>query len=188
MARVFHLQDSARTPGGRSRDGFTVVEMAVTLSVLMIALYALTSTVWRLHGLCDANQERRVAENALRSITEEVHSLSAAAQTDPMRWARTLSQAFAPGGRPGERFDVPELTRLRGSQSVGTIRVVTDETITDEDIGFDLGLPRDLDGDGQVSNTDVSGGATLLPVVVTLRWKGAAGQREVVHAFLELPY
>lgn len=167
------------------RSGFTVLEMAVTMSVLMVALYALTSTVWRLHDLSRANKERRVAEDALRSMCEAIHSISAAARAEPASWARTLTNAFGPEGRPGERFDVPELTPRDGMESVGSVWIVTDETVSDKDIGFELGLPRDLDGDGAATNTDVSQTATVLPVVLRLRWKSAASEREIVHAFLE---
>ena len=173
---------------GAERRGFTVLEMAITMSVLMVALYALTSTVWRLHDLSSANKERRLAEDALRSISEEIRSISAAAKAEPASWARTLSGAFGPGGRPGERFDVRELCPRPEAQSVGSVWIVTDETLTDEAIGFELGLPRDLDGDGSATNTDVSATATVLPVVLRLRWKGASGEREIVHAFLEPSY
>lgn len=158
------------------------------MAVVTVALYALTSTVWRLHALNEANQERRLAENALQSICEQVHSVSAAAQSNPAGWARTLSTAFASDGHPGNRFDVPELVSLPGVESIGTIQVVTDEELTDSDLGFPVGMPRDLDGDGVIASADVSATALLLPVVVVLRWKGGSGERELVHAFFELAY
>jgi hypothetical protein len=41
----------------------------------------------------------------------------------------------------------------------GSIRIVTDETATDAALGMELGMPRDLNGDGDAADTDVSGHA-----------------------------
>jgi len=42
-----------------------------------------------------------------------------------------------------------------------------------------MGMPRDLDGDGDVEVVDVSGNYRLLPVVVRLRWRGFSGERSM---------
>ena len=55
--------------------------------------------------------------------------------------------------------------------------VITDETATDADVGMALGMPRDLDGDGNADNTDVALSALVLPVVIEAVW-GPAGKRE----------
>ena len=40
-------------------------------------------------------------------------------------------------------------------------------------------MPRDLDGDGVASNTDVTSNASLLPAIVEVRWRHGGGEFEV---------
>ena len=63
-----------------------------------------------------------------------------------------------------------------------SVEVITDETMTDQELGVHLGLPRDLDADGEVTSVDVRGRALLLPVLLRARWHGAGGERELVRA------
>jgi hypothetical protein len=177
-----------RRPSTRPRHAFTVLEVLVTTLVLVLGLYTLTSTVWRVYALRTASQDRRVAENALRAVSEEVRAVAEEAQVDPASWAQRIAEAFLPGGVPGDRFDVRGLEALPGQASVGSVRIVLDETLSDADLGAELGMPRDLDGDGAISNPDVSLGAMLLPVVVRVQWRSAAGRRETVHAFYLLSF
>ena len=58
------------------------------------------------------------------------------------------------------------------------VHVVVDETLGDRELGTQLGLPRDLDGDGSVSSVDVRERAQLLPVVLVARWAGVLGPCE----------
>ena len=104
----------------------------------------------------------------------------------PNGWAADVTARYAPGGNPGNTFDVQGLSPWPGEASIGTITIVTDETLTDADVGVDFGMPRDLDDDGVVDNLDVSATARVLPVVVRLRWNGPAGQRELEQGFFLL--
>ena len=165
------------------RRGFSLVEVVVATAVLAIGMLALTSTMWRVHALTASNEDRRLAQNDLRAISEQIISLSEAALEDPDTWSGTVAAAFAPGGAPGNTFDIPGLERVPGAPSVGTIRVITDETRTDAQLGVTLGMPRDLDGDGAASNTNVGATARLLPVVLDLQWAAGSGSRRARHGF-----
>ena len=165
------------------RHGFSIVEVVVATAVLAIGMLALTSTTWRVHALTASNEDRRLAQNDLRAITEQIMSLSEAALEDPDTWAGTATAAFAPGGTPGNTFDIPGLERVPGKPAVGTIRLVTDETVTDAQLGLTLGMPRDLDGDGVASNTNVGATARLLPVILDLSWASGTGSRRARHGF-----
>ncbi|MEZ6020171.1 MAG: hypothetical protein R3F17_08735 [Planctomycetota bacterium] len=63
------------------------------------------------------------------------------------------------------------------------MQIILDETTTDADLGITLGLPRDLNGDGDAADTDVSADCTLPPVIVRTRWSSAGGQRQATQAF-----
>jgi prepilin-type N-terminal cleavage/methylation domain-containing protein len=73
---------------------------------------------------------------------------------------------FGPGGSVGDTFDVEGLP----GANQGSVTIVTNETSKDADIGMVLGFPRDLDGDGSATSTDVSLTARILPVIVTVTW------------------
>ena len=44
-------------------------------------------------------------------------------------------------------------------------------------------MPKDLNGDGEALTADVRADALILPVIVRVRWEGAAGQREFTQGF-----
>ncbi len=98
-------------------------------------------------------------------------------------WSTVLTTALRPDGSIGDIFDVPGLDPWRDTPSIGTVRVLTDETLTDADLGIALGMPRDLNGDGDASDVDVTDDAMLIPVIVRARWGGSGGDREAIQAF-----
>ena len=61
--------------------------------------------------------------------------------------------------------------------------VFTNETANTGDAAR-LGLPRDLDGDGAISNTNVTANYTLLPIKVEVTWAGMRGSRSESMYFL----
>ncbi len=95
---------------------------------------------------------------------------------------------LGPGGGLSDTFNIQGLTAREGQPSVGTIQVITDETRTDADLGFELGMPRDLDGDGAIDNADVRMTARVLPIAVRARWTGVSGDVEIVHPFYVIGY
>jgi len=172
-----------RSSSPSSDLGFTMLEVAVAIFVLIIALMALTATNMQSHTLEQANRRQQLAEDAMRTMGERITAFSAAAHANPETWATTVTEALTAGGTFGDRFEVVGLDPAPGETTVGTIEVVVDETITDQELGVDLGMPRDLDGDGVVGNTNVSASATLLPVVLRANWWTKNGHANLVRGF-----
>lgn len=181
------LPRSARGPRD-ARAGFTMLEVSLALTILVVALVATSASNMRLHRLQRVNRERNVAHNAAQSISETVQAIARDGVSDPAGWANHLTAALANGGQLGNRFDVPELVPVEGAPSVGTIQVITDETTTDASLGLQLGLPRDLNGDGDATDAAAGTGARLLPVVVRLRWRSQAGVQTLTHPFYVFGY
>lgn len=167
----------------RQRRGFTLIEIALAITVLVVALLAMSASTLRMHGLRRTNRERVLAQNAVRTIAEEVRSIARQAAGAQGGWAPAVRLALTPGGSLGTGFEVKELSPVEGQALVGSIELVLDETATDAELGVDLGMPRDLDGDGLVSSANVGADALILPVVVRARWRGARGEQQVVHPF-----
>jgi type II secretory pathway pseudopilin PulG len=163
------------------RSGFTLLELIVTGALLLFGLLAITSTVLNARNLQQADHDRRLAEDAMRSTMESLRAFGNVSLGGGA-WSSEVVSAFLPEGSPGNAFAVRGLAPVEGEAAVGSIEIVTDETAADP-MGVDLGLPRDLNGDGDEEDEDVSADAALLPVVLRLRWASAGGERQLAHGF-----
>lgn len=177
---------------GRSRrvkGGFTLIELAIAMSILMIGLISAAAATMRMHELRRQNRERIAAQNAVRSIGERIHAQAYRFSDDPDTWGTNLTTVFGPGGTFGDEFAVPLLTSTNpGTTNAGIIQIITDETTTDAALGFELGLPRDLNGDGDADDTDVTLDARILPVLVSVNWRSQSGASSVDHGFYVMGY
>jgi prepilin-type N-terminal cleavage/methylation domain-containing protein len=183
-----HGQAVSRARRKCARGGFTMIEVSLALTVLVVALVATTASNLRMQALRRSNHDRVAAQNAVQSIAERVQAIGRAGTSDASGFAPHVVAALSAGGDLGATFDVPGLTPVAGGAHVGTIRIVTDETASDAAVGAQLGLPRDLDGDGDALDGDVSASAHLLPVVVSVRWHAQSGDRAIVHPFYVFGY
>jgi Tfp pilus assembly protein PilV len=181
-------QDSHAGRAKARSGGFTMLEVSLALTVLVVALVATTASNLRMQALRRSNHDRVVAQNAVQSIAERIQSIARAGTSDPAGFGSHVTAALAAGGELGAAFDVPGLTPVQGGGRVGRIQVITNETATDAALGVELGLPRDLNGDGDAADVDVSASAHVLPVVVSVRWHGQSGDRAIVHPFYVFGY
>jgi Tfp pilus assembly protein PilV len=184
---VLNLGRRRRTAGG-GRGAFTLLELAIATSILMIGIVSVLSASSRMNSLRVSNRERTLAQNAVRSMTERMHASAHGFSADPVTWSQRLFDTFGPGGSFGNAFAVEGLPLVEGAESVGTIVIGSDETDTDTELQAQLGMPRDLNGDGDAADADVTSGARLLPVVLTLRWRGERGIHQLRHGFYLMGY
>ena len=149
--RKITTDPAAKMSGKRRREqGFALLEVMVAIMVMLVALLGLSSLlVWNSRSQETVEQEA-IVTNVLRSVAERVRGA-------PFTACAATYQDFA--------FGIDEL------DGDGTITVFLDETDNSSD-ALSLGLPRDLDGDGAASNTDVSGSYALLPVKISVSWPG----------------
>lgn len=188
LARLGHRGEGTRTRRARARSGFTLVELTVSMTILMIGVVSVVSATSRMHSLRKFNREATIAQNALRSMSERIHAQAYRLSLEEAGWAEDLLEVYGPGGTFGDEFDARGINVVTGEPSVGTIEIFTDETLTDVEIGHQLGMPRDLNGDGDAADGDVSGDARILPVLLTLQWRGETGVRTVRHGFYVMGY
>jgi prepilin-type N-terminal cleavage/methylation domain-containing protein len=169
----------------RRRAGFTFIELAVVLVILLVALLIFSSTVTGMAKQRTVNRETSLAVAAARNQLEtlraqdfgEVYALFNADPLDDPGGANTAPGAFfsvpgldatadAPGGMQGEvvlpSFEDP----VAGWQ------------LREDVENRALGLPRDLSGDNKVDDQDHSNGYFILPVQIRVRWAGPNGVRE----------
>lgn len=174
--------------GPRRRAGFTLVELAIAVSILLVGLVSVATATSRMHSVRRHNRERVLAQNAARSTAERIQAQAYSLRVEPTTWSANLIADFSPGGTFGSQFPVRELNVAGAGQTVGTIAFVTDEGATDNALGFEIGMPRDLDGDGVIASADVTGDARILPVILTVQWVGVGGPETYRHAFYVTRY
>lgn len=138
--------------------GFSILEILV--AIIVIALPGISV----MHGIIASSMSsgrarlRILAMEAVRGVADRI----AATPIDEV-YAK-----WGPGGTEGDTFSIPDLD---GSLPAGRITIVVDETVTDATLGMTLGMPRDLDSDGAISNTNVTTGKPrILPVIVEAVW------------------
>jgi len=167
------------------RAGFTFVELAVVMTVLLSALLIFSSTVSGVAKQRSVNHETGLAVAAARNLLETLRAedfglVYARYNADPN------DDPGGPGTAPGHRFAVAGLSEapdspdgLEGEIVFPTAMDAVDGLELREDVEVRaLGMPRDLSGDGKVDDQDHSGSYFILPVQVRLRWKGTTGVRQ----------
>ena len=178
--------------GDRGRGGFSLLELTVAVVLLVLAIGGLSGVLVAAVKLNQANRETTLALAAARQTlenlqAEEFADAFARFNTDP------ADDPGGPGTAPGAAFAVLGLTPQAGDPDglVGELEfpVVpaagTDVELREDVVDAALGMPHDLDGDGDIEAGDRSNDYTLLPVRVRIRWTGVTGDRDLaVETFL----
>jgi len=176
-----------RRPGGTtSRSGFSLIEIAVVMILLVIAIGGLSSAVVSSIRLSRTNEESAIADDAARRMIAELRTVGfldifASFNADPG------DDPGGAGSAPGPNFVVVGLTPQNDDADglVGEIRFPTAPlgpgvALNEDSQDSNLGMPRDLNGDGDSTDL-VQTNYLVLPVSVRIQWTGSAGR-----SFVEL--
>ena len=176
--RNSHFRSRTADAGGA---GFTLVELTVAISVLVIALCATASTVVSTGALNRQSHETELARKAAESMLDALRNApfatvfaryNSAASDDPL----------GPGTAPGANFAVKGLTPIHGAPGGVAGRIFFPAAGPELRENVDeatLGMPRDLNGDGLLDGFDHASDYRVLPVRVRVSWTGPNGQRSV---------
>jgi Tfp pilus assembly protein PilV len=170
----------------RGHAGFTIIEVVITTAILVVGMVSIGLTLVASGTLRSAVEDRSRAQASLHSAVQQIQAVSSVSLDDPAGWSQSMVNRFSAGGALGNTFPVAGLTNANGQPAVATVQVVANETLTDLELGTDIGMPRDLNGDGLAGSNDVSADAQLLPIVVTIQWSGKAGHRQLTQGFFLL--
>ncbi len=179
-----------RRPANAKRSGFTLTELALSMTVMLIALMSTSAAKVRASALQRQNREQAVAVSLVRSVAERLRAESERVSqlADPnipaLSWSALLAAELQPGGALGDEFGTPLLTPQSADGQVGRIELVTSELASDADLDVAIGMPRDLDGDGLATNSDVTLNARVLPVIITVAWRSQSGDHTLRHPVL----
>ena len=167
---------------GRRRGGFTLVEIMVSASVLVVGMLGFAQVIAFSVGSSTANQERNIAIEAVRAKIEEIQT----ADFDDLFELYNPIAGDDPGGAgtaPGNTFTVPGLQPDPNDPDGIVGQVITPAMVGNtgaweirEDFqSAGLGMPRDLNGDGIVDQVDHSADYGIFPVQVRIQWMGVRG-------------
>lgn len=175
----FVKRPSSEAPGKQKR-GMTLIEVTISLAVVTVAVYFLSSTVVSVLMHARSKEERSIAVDAAMNQLELMRSIpfeqvfatyNRAPEDDPA----------GHGTAPGSTFAVEGLDGTDSSLNghAGVVILPGDGPVLREDVVIpELTMPRDLNGDIRVDNQDHSDDFILLPVTVRVRWSGHAGVRQ----------
>ena len=173
----------------RARCGFTLIELLLVMAVFMIALLVLSRSIGGAMRLSNTNRETALAADGAAEMFEVLKGVDDFSQLFALYNTDPDDDPAGVGTAPGTGFAVAGLSPVADDPDglVGEILFPTEpgfggvelrERIDDPDLSTDLGLPRDLNGDGLIDEDDRSGDYQLLPVSIRLRWSGSTGVRE----------
>lgn len=166
------------------RSGFTLVEVLVAVLVLVCALTAFTRSLLGTVQLGRANRESALATEGARAVIESFYATEFD-QVFALYNATTADDPIA--NAPGPDFDVDGLAPRDDDPDgrVGKVRFPTIlvggvEQLREDVVEPELGMPRDLDGDGVIDAGDRAADYRVLPVEVRVAWQGRSGPKEIV--------
>ncbi len=163
-----------RTPG---RAGFSLIEMSVAAVVLTVAVCGLSGSMVSTLALDRVNHETALAEAAVRGTMERIGGTTFAEAFARFN-ADPNDDAGGAGTAPGATFAVTGLTGDAGALPGSiTFPVGTPGELREDVDDARLGMPRDLNGDGVIDAADHSGNYRVLPVRVSVTWRGVRGLR-----------
>jgi len=151
------------------RAGFSLLELLFSFSAFGIVMAALTGVEFATHSMSRSTREVALATSAVESVVESLR-------------AEDFANVFARWQAPNNAFDVAGLDPAPDDADgfVGEIVFPGDGVQLLEDVDVPkLGMPRDLNLDGGNDAVDHSGDYRILPFMVRVRWRGAAGVQVV---------
>ena len=199
MARQWQTGDVGATgpaQGRRSsgRAGFTLVEIMISAIVLVLGLLGFVRVIAASVGASSRNQESNQAIQAARAKIEEIQTADFA---DLFRLYNAVAgdDPAGAGTAPGATFTVPGLQAdpndpdgivgqvlLPAMLGAGGVWEVREDFQSNS-----LGTPRDLSGDGIIDQLDHSLDYGVLPVQVSLQWRGVRGVSRMDFKILVAP-
>jgi type II secretory pathway pseudopilin PulG len=165
----------------RGDRGLTLLEIIIAMGILVVAIIGIMSALVSAIRVDEATAEQIRALNACKSTIEQMKTVPFAEA-----WARFNAVAGDdPGGAgtaPGANFAVAGLRPRTGDADGLPGQIIFPEignVLCETVIDARLGMPRDLNGNGNALDVNVSTTYRLLPVRVVVDWQGSKGAGHV---------
>jgi prepilin-type N-terminal cleavage/methylation domain-containing protein len=162
----------------RPARGFTLIELMVSFSALLIVLLGFSRMLLSSHLASSTTHEATLAKEAARSMIEVLQGTTLA-DVYPTYNASGADDPGLPNSAPGSGFAVRGLEAplddadgLPGQILFPEQGGVLSEFVDKPQYGWSMDMDRDGDDSG---TADVSGTYRRLPVVVRVEWRGSGG-------------
>lgn len=170
-----------------ARAGFSLIEVLIAGTILVIAIGAALSAVTSTASLSSANRESAIVYQAARGAMERI-KVSDFQEVIELYNDVDADDPDGAGTAPGPHFAVDGVALQDGDGDGFAGRVLlplaADGTLREDLDDPWFGMPRDLNGDGVIDADDHSDDAIVLPVRVRVEWNGASGDRQAEYSTL----
>lgn len=171
----------------RSQRGFTLIEVLISATVLVVAILGFVASAFASHGLSRTAEDRRIAVETLDRFVERVRAdpdwaglynrlrplSSESAKDKNLTWLGTdLSLQTWPANSYYADFIPP--TTLGTVTFLVQVPVKTAggvPSLREDENAPRYGLPRDLNGDALIDDDARAADNRVLPVVARIRWQ-----------------
>lgn len=160
----------------------SLIEVMISFLILTVAVLILSSTITASVAHTGSKRERAIAAESVMNMLESMHAVPFE-QLYALYNSNPDDDPNGPGTAPGNFFHVDRLEPLPAAKGreeawVGEILLPgTGPGLFENTDLAELGLPRDLNGDLAIRETDVAGSYQVLPVIVKVRWLSKGSER-----------
>ncbi len=164
----------------------TLIEIIIAMFILAVAILALITVMTSASTLQQVTREQAIAYNHARKVLEEMRS-------EPVfldvykRYNSITSDDPADSESPGNTFHVAELAAPKSGAPTGWTdgygeisfpEAANQPGVLSEQAGdAAMGMPKDLNRDGDDDDTNVTSDHKILPVKIVIRWR-SIGNRD----------
>ncbi len=169
----------------RITSGLTLIEISISLGILLTILLGFSTALMKSMRASQANRERMLATNAARQMLE---TMQASEFSNIFRNYNSVEGDDLPGAPLHlSAFSVEGLDPRSGDADGLCGEIIFPELVTgtgvsqlrENSTNSNLGMPRDLNGDGNIDSLNHSGDYRILPVAIRVDWRGQAGNGQV---------
>jgi len=177
-----------RTKAGQA--AFSLIEVLVSITVFTLVSGAVVTSLTLTRALNNTNRETILAAQAAESALENLKATDFSEVFERYN-ATAADDPAGPEASPGLNFAVSGLAPLADDADgmAGRIEFPGDGLVLREDaVDAELGMPRDLDGDGLTDAADHADDYRILPVRAVIEWRaqGRARRFELVTVLNDL--
>lgn len=172
---------SARHKSGlNSMSGVTLLETTAAIAILVIIAFAMMACFSRAAGSDVASAENIKARAAVTRVMDGIRNYASSSfeTTYACFNSEPSDDPDGYGTAPGNSYVIDGLYTANGPAHV-RIEFPEENGHLRENIDApELGMPKDLDGDGEIGTDSVDGTYKILPVRVVVQWESINGTRE----------
>ena len=157
-----------------------MLEVALAIAVLVIGFGAIASSLVASTSLGQSNREERIALEAAQNLVERLKGEPF--ETVFAQYNDTDADDVGPGPAPGKDFPAGTLRAQPGDPDGMCAEILfpgDGVSLREDVVDAELGMPRDLDFDGDVDGANHSDDYLLLPVRVRVAWIGENGLGQI---------